>query len=59
MGAATQERAINLEEGYLTGKSMAHAGPAGRKLGNKYLDFSLLPPFYLLPVSLIQLVKPS
>lgn len=51
MGVATQERAINLEEGYLTGASMAHSGPAGRKLGNKYLDFSLLPPFCILPVS--------
>lgn len=50
MGVATQERATDFEEGYLTGASMAHSGPAGRKLGNKYLDFSLLPPFYILPV---------
>lgn len=30
---------------------MAHFGPAGRKLGNKYLEFSFLLPFYILPVS--------
>lgn len=38
---------------------MAHSGPAGRELENEYLDFSLLLPFCLLPMSPIVQAQPK
>lgn len=38
---------------------MVHSGPAGSKLENKYLDFSLFLPFYFLLVSLIVQAQPK